>query len=1391
MTPTLPPPGNRPGPWSRPWFRRLTYLIASGAVLGGLGSWAVQRPEVDRWIIGKLDRYSRDEFGLAVQAGRLEVHPFQGRILLYQLTVGGDLLQADLLELDLEWASLLHTPHIRKLLLQTPLLNLDRTRLARIKLKPHPEKTTTSLVRLDRLEIRNGQASVREPAWGIPRGDFNFQATGKGWGPNQVWVDLRMPSIALGQGAAAFQGNLAVTANVTDRFLEVDQGRLQLGGNQLAFKGGLRFLKRTLNLDATGSLDLVQVQRLLAVTPAASGRVDFQGHAEGPFAAPAWTGSVQGQDMKAKSLPLHPGNLAATASGNPAGIRLDRLTWNSQDGRLDAKGTWTPKGGALLKLDAEAIPLAPVAGYTRTGFLKDLMGRFAGEASLAPNRSRTPWTVPNLEQLTFHGSGDFLQGGRRVGGLSLDLEQSRIRAAKVALNLPELELQGSASGTLGKAGLTSLEGDAGLTTDAANVAGVLAAWDIGMKDAAGRLVPMDMAGQATAQARLGWAPQSGIHLTGHLAIKDPRWHGAVADNLGGDVAIDRDVMKVTGIVLDKGDGKASGDLWLTWADLPRGVDQLDMRYQALDLPIREGLKAADQGDLPLDGIGSGWVRLHGPFDRIMMEGQASAEQGEAYGVRIPAASADFTLDLESLRLKATDMRVADSLEHLGPAQGSPAGALALQGSMDMDIERNTWQVALRGTVDSQVLELPGPHFQAQVEASLDGPFTAPLGPIQLPTGTLAFVQGSLSQGDQSLDGLEGSFAFTGGALKARLGLAGKPKRLLSLDAAQRRPGQLAGTLELDLGQESANTQQLATRLTQNFLKDAHFQFHAQGDWTAQGLHWVGHSDSFNGQFDGFSLVQPRPGRFSGDARGVDLALELEGVANGVAPDAAGLGAASLGAAHISPSRPEGTAGPGLPSATSMTLHGRVPFSTKAPLAVQLAGSSNLANLKTLLDRVVQPGQYSLLADLHPEGSAVFDLNLGGSIEESTLDGTLSLKGGRLVVHSYPLSVENLDFTAQFQGRDIIIPKTAPMRGTLAQGALTAWGKATWRLGGISSYDLHSSLEDFQIRDLPEGFELQGSLDAALKGSDQDGGLLSGSIWAKRTLYRTDINLSDLLLSSAISTSGIMSGLDPSDPLARIDLNLEVHLAEPWELDTNLLKMQGRPNGPFWIRGTLAQPGLKGRMELLPGGRLTNLFPAGDIVLERGMVDFTDPSMFNPNIDVQGQIDIPPYLVSLDISGTLDALQAKPISIPSLRQDEIFAILIDPAAVTTVGNAPGAVTQTAMNTGLAGTSTGLLTSLALANFQEQLRKTLNLDRVSVALRAGVGAPETTITLGKSINLFGYRTPLVFTHDKAGDVTTISGQVEWRFGDFVFRLGASQSTADSLAPSGEIRHTWSPR
>ena len=387
-----------------------------------------------------------------------------------------------------------------------------------------------------------------------------------------------------------------------------------------------------------------------------------------------------------------------------------------------------------------------------------------------------------------------------------------------------------------------------------------------------------------------------------------------------------------------------------------------------------------------------------------------------------------------------------------------------------------------------------------------------------------------------------------------------------------------------------------------------------------------------------------------------------------------------------------------------------------------------------------------------------------------------------------------DFTLRFKGREIEIPKDDPARGLMAQGALTFWGRAKWGSGGFRDYALEASLEEFEFRDVPEGFELQGDLQASLKGSDQGGGLLEGKLQANHMLYRADINLTDILLSSSLAGVSGTSGLDPDDPMARIRLDLDLQLAEPWNFDTNLLKLQGRPlpGSSFRVKGTLARPTLQGKMDLIPGGRVTNLLPAGDIVVERGSIAFTGLTQsLLPQLDILGRVDVAPYVVNLQIRGSLDRLEMNPTSTPALRKDEITAILIDPSLAPTIGSTSSA--SSTMSYGLAKTSSGLLTTLALADIQERVRRTFNLDRVNVAWRAGgSGASESTVTLGKILTFSDWQLPLVFTQKRTSEVTTLSGQLEWRLGNLVLQLGTtSQSGTSGLNLTGEIRHTWSPK
>ena len=660
-------------------------------------------------------------------------------------------------------------------------------------------------------------------------------------------------------------------------------------------------------------------------------------------------------------------------------------------------------------------------------------------------------------------------------------------------------------------------------------------------------------------------------------------------------------------------------------------------------------------------------------------------------------------------------------------------------------------------------------------ASLAATVRLAFGPLELPEGHVSVSQGRLFIGEQSVEGLQGSFGLDHGDLHAEIGRGPGSEPFVLLRALAREK-KVQGILDLRISGETGDTAHLAQRLSGDLLKDVRLDAQAEGELDKDGLHWQGRIREFAGHFQGFDLVQARAGILGGDAQAMTMDLEFEGYQGRTAA-------------------PGGTPPGAVPAAPTANLHlsGSLPFSTTGAARLRCVGSGQLANLKTILDHLLELENASgLLADLKPEGRATMDLTASGSLADPRLDGTLALSNGRLMLRTFPQSVEDVSFTIQFKGREIFLPENDPLMGTFAQGNIGVWGKASWQLGGLSRYDLKASLMDFLLRDVPAGFELQGSLDASLSGDDRNGGVLKGTLDAERAAYRTDISLNDLILNRSLGSTPDLAGLDPDDPLGRIDLDLDLHLRQPWDFDTNLLKIKGRPEGTFKILGTLARPGLKGRMEFLPGGRLTNLLPAGDVVLERSTIDFTDPLVMNPVINLEGRIDVPPYLVTLSINGTLDQLNLVPTSTPSLRQDEVVAILIDPTLAQSIGTTAGPTSQTVLTSGFLGAGQSLLVSLAFANFQETLRKTLGLDRVNASVRTGTaGNLETSLTLGKSLDLLGFRTPIIGTYRRSGEVATLSGQVEWRFGNLILQFGASGSKATGINPTGEIRHTWSPR
>jgi hypothetical protein len=1351
--------------WGRRWVRRISYGVVAGATALSLGPWLLTRPAVVQWSVGRLDRLVEQETGLHLSIGQVEFQPALGSLVLRDVKLGEDFVTAKRIQVQADvWTLFGSTHHLHSIRIEQPRLRLTEAGLAALRLRQRPPRQgPLPQVLLELLSITDGEIQVPVAMRGIPELNYHFNVKATGLGPNHIRLDLAGAQLALKGPGGWEKGRLDLNGEASEQGLALREAYLRLEETQIRLSGryelDLSPAPGQMEAKVAGVLDLAQASRWgqFPGNPP-GGRLNFKGSLQGTLAKPVWTMTADGQDLRPGLEAILPGHLELKANGTRDQARVDRFHWTSPQGEWEAQGNGSLKGPVQVTLQGKNLDLETLGRPLRVQGLQGVRGTL--EAQL-----KNPGSGQDAARLDHWQAAvkvALSQHGKPAGSVQASLHNGRAVVDHVSLDLESLKLEGHGWATLGARGLSQMDGEGQVQVGANQVAQTLRAW---------KVVDLDMDGQATAQAKVRWSRGGGLVLDGSVAIDQPRWHGAQADHLQAQVVeIRGSDLWVKNIELRKDQGLGGGDLWLTWAHLPPGQPQMDMCYTAFRLPIAEGLRAADLKDdlgkdLPLAGTGSGWVRLWGSFDHIFMTGAAQAEMSEAYGLTVPAVSSDFWMDLKALRLRLSDVRVAERPDLLGRGDVPPEGALALSGQADMDFNRSTWWVDLGGRLDSQLLALPGPRIQAQVNARLLGPITSPFGGLDLPEGKLQVSRGRIFFGDRSVEGLEGEATLERGQVVGHLGMEGQKSPLIDLQVRQVGPD-LEGQLSLNISPESAQTALLARSLTNDFLEDLSLSATAQGRWrNGRELVWSGSLNRLAAQFGAFELHQSRPSILQGNQLGAAVDMVLEGGARG--PDV-------LAA----------------PQAANIHLSGRVPFSGSGDLAIRAEGTADLAHMKAILDQVMEVDDYSLLSGLNVRGTSRFDILAHGTFLDPLLDGKLSLDQGQMNLRGYQ-GAEGIQAEVILKDRTLTVSEDRPVQGTLAHGDFRTSGTMSWRAGGLDTYAMKASLSNFQLRDVPDGLDLQGSLQATLNGTDE-GGVLKGRLQADRLSYQTEVKLADLILRSALSDSGGLTGLDLDDPLDRIRLDLDLDLQSPWSFDTNLLKLEGRTDGPFQVLGTLAHPVPKGMMVFQAGGRVTNIFPAGDMVVDRGSLTFSESRPLDPLINLQGSVNsIPGYTVNLDIRGTLSNLTIVPSSTPSLRQDEIVAILINPGNVANVGaSASSGVTQGAITSGIASAGSGLISTLAFAPFQDQLRRTLGLDRVNVAVRSTtLGNTETEVTLGKSLHLLGPRSAFVISHKKSSELSITSAQVEWRFGNLIIQLGGTKGSSTGL--SGEIRHTWSPK
>ncbi len=384
--------------------------------------------------------------------------------------------------------------------------------------------------------------------------------------------------------------------------------------------------------------------------------------------------------------------------------------------------------------------------------------------------------------------------------------------------------------------------------------------------------------------------------------------------------------------------------------------------------------------------------------------------------------------------------------------------------------------------------------------------------------------------------------------------------------------------------------------------------------------------------------------------------------------------------------------------------------------VLLDGSNSIElNLQSTLDTAWFG---VLLPDLELRGGT-FDAiaSIGGTLAEPRLNGVGELAGARLLLADLPYSFDELRGVALFYPEQLVIDSA---RARFAGGSVLAGGSVRLRGPDAPGYRLQFSGRGLSVR-YPEGWLLRGDAEVVLS-STPEGRQVRGTVDLDRAFYLQDVELGLGALLQALFERRRLEVEETSELLATTQLGVQVSGERALRIRNNLANLEG--SADLSLRGSLARPVVFGKVELVPGG--TVVYADSDYVVQRGLLTFANPYRIEPVVDLVATTDRRDYDVTLNLSGSLDRLNATFSSDPPLADLEVLALLT------------GGVGLPASGAGVAGTSSvgaeGFLYGQAASLITRRVNRLFGLDKLRIdPLTSSTGSLSSArVTVGKRLS-----------------------------------------------------------
>ena len=289
-----------------------------------------------------------------------------------------------------------------------------------------------------------------------------------------------------------------------------------------------------------------------------------------------------------------------------------------------------------------------------------------------------------------------------------------------------------------------------------------------------------------------------------------------------------------------------------------------------------------------------------------------------------------------------------------------------------------------------------------------------------------------------------------------------------------------------------------------------------------------------------------------------------------------------------------------------------------------------------------------------------------------------------------------------------------MAGRLDTGTFAIQGDVTLADFRPARMDVDIATDRLPVN-VPDTVDMLLGSEIQIKG-DADGSVVSGDLVVLEGTYYKDVTLSMGDIVGAKRRRASAAPSEAKDPfLENMVLDLHVYRRNPFIVDNNLAYLDINPD--LRISGPVYAPVMSGRAAIESG---TVFYQKNSFVVKKGVVDFINPYEIEPTLDLESEVAVRDWLITLSISGTPDAMVFKLASDPPEDDSDILSLLL-------IGK-----TTKELIAGEDGTSQSpsqIIIALAAATLGEGVKQATGLD---VFEFEASGTENVKITIGKELS-----------------------------------------------------------